>query len=637
MYIFICAKKLNKVYQVLHLCNLKYNIVMKKALTIAILLAIFCVVAFFSLNKPKTHKVLKVLSSTEFYVDFNDNEISDTNELVQLKQYDTEPQNYSQADILKLNYLGKNFANQKLLNKNVEIIKNEKTSVLIENSNEDYTKLLENEGYVVTETNKETVSKNIKYATTLNLVSYNSKSNKYHKLDCKYAASSPNIEIIPQKQLPKSAQPCKNCFKDKENTSIKTQNYKEKSKYPREVYEKYAPIYKDNYIELYVTDFTKYYYPSTKCFTTACKSLLNEINNAKQSIDFAIYGIDRQPEITKAILNAQKRGVKIRFVYDTNKNGSTIYKETIELAQKIKTNKKDIDYADSILQEETKSIKDAIMHNKFFIFDNKKVWTGSANITYTDLSGFNANSAVLIKSEIIAKIFLKEFEQMYNGKFHTYKSQTAENATTLDKSKLSVYFSPQDKIITKHVISLINDAHKYVYIPVFVITHKGFNTALINAKSRGVDVKVIVDATSASQKYSSVKFLRENKIPVKVENRAGKMHMKSIIIDDKYSIIGSMNFTKSGERYNDENILIIENHQLAQSFKKEFLHFWSSIPEKWLYKNPGAESHNSINSCYDGVDNDFDEKTDMMDDSCNFKLRKQNIPTKTNQLTNVND
>ena len=43
------------------------------------------------------------------------------------------------------------------------------------------------------------------------------------------------------------------------------------------------------------------------------------------------------------------------------------------------------------------------------------------NLSHTDMSGFNTNSIVVIKSKQIAGIYKKEFEQMYNGKFHTEK------------------------------------------------------------------------------------------------------------------------------------------------------------------------------------------------------------------------
>ena len=147
------------------------------------------------------------------------------------------------------------------------------------------------------------------------------------------------------------------------------------------------------------------------------------------------------------------------------------------------------------------------MHNKFFIFDDKKVWTGSANITHTDLSGFNANSAVLINSSDIAQIFKEEFEQMYSGNFHMLKTTKGANSIILGSSKISAYFSPQDKIIQKHILTILNNSKNYIYVPVFVVTHKDFDDALINAYKRGVDVKLIVDATSAGSKYSSVNKL----------------------------------------------------------------------------------------------------------------------------------
>lgn len=585
-----------------------------KRLSIYILISIFSVILFFSLNKPDTHKVLKIVSPVEFYVDFNENFVADIDELVTLDDLDTDSDEYSHTDVLRLNYLALKYAEKNLLNKNIKVFSdiNGKTSVMLPD-NEDYKNLLINEGFVFAQNNKSKVKQNVEYAKTLDLVAYNKNTKRYHKLDCKYAFDSPFVEVKKLSELNSDVKPCKLCHVTQKINNNKNKKYIE---YPRDVYEKYSPVYQDSSLEFYITDFTRNYYPSSKCLSTACQSLLREINKANFSIDFAIYGIDNQPEITNALINAQKRGVKIRWVYDTDRKGSTIYSETFKLKNYLKNCRRDIDYPEQYSSE--KPVKDAIMHNKFFIFDDKKVWTGSANISHTDLSGFNANSVVLINSEQAARIYKNEFEQMYSGRFHSLKSPADPNKFQSGISKISIYFSPQDNSITNYIVSLINNSEKYVYVPVFVVTHKGFVEALINAYKRGVDVRLIVDATSAGSKYSSVKMLRQNGIKVKTENRAGKMHMKSIITDDRYVVVGSMNFTKSGESYNDENVLIIENPQLAIAFKSKFLYFWKEIPDKWLYKNPGAESFNSINSCYDGIDNDFDGKVDKDDEGCRY-------------------
>ena len=115
------------------------------------------------------------------------------------------------------------------------------------------------------------------------------------------------------------------------------------------------------------------------------------------------------------------------------------------------------------------------------------------------------------------------------------------------------------------------------------------------------------------QKELDVEKSNLNGIEVKTENYAGKMHSKTIIIDDKYSIIGSMNFSNNGEKRNDENMLIIEDKEITQFLKSSFLHLWHKIPNKYLTIDPRPESLESFGSCSDGIDNDFDGKIDSKD------------------------
>lgn len=156
----------------------------------------------------------------------------------------------------------------------------------------------------------------------------------------------------------------------------------------------------------------------------------------------------------------------------------------------------------------------------------------------------------------------------------------------------------------------------------FYLTNKKILQYLIDAHKRGVDVKIILDATAASNPFTNHELLRKEGILVKVENWGGKMHMKSAIIDDKYIVIGSMNWTGKAEYHNDENTLIIENELLAKQFKNFFNKLWASIPDKWLTGNPDPESPDSVNSCTDGVDNDHDRRTDNADESCNPQKKK---------------
>ena len=225
----------------------------------------------------------------------------------------------------------------------------------------------------------------------------------------------------------------------------------------------------------------------------------------------------------------------------------------------------------------------------------------------------------MINSSEIASIYKDEFENFLNNKYHNVKQSKDTNSVFVNDVLISVYFSPQNSPISQKIIPEIKRAKNYIYIPAFIITHKGLTDELINAKKRGVDVKVITDAVSAKNKFSTHRLLRQNDIKVKTENFAGKMHMKTILIDDKTAFLGSMNFTKNGDIYNDENCIKLENPSIVKNLKLDFLHVWSKIPDVYLKKDPPAESIESVGSCFDGVDNDFDGLIDGDDSGCFMK------------------
>ena len=374
----------------------------------------------------------------------------------------------------------------------------------------------------------------------------------------------------------------------------------------------------------------------------AIRTLLKLINNSQSSIDFAIYGISNEDEILDALIKAQERGVCVRGIVDMNNDKKNPYKDTFKLLDNLKNIKTDYkklsdfkpaksDYVQhityniedkiikaSFVNKGIKEYNDKIMHNKYFIIDKTFVWTGSMNISNT-CATYNSNSSVLINSKELAKIYSEDFEQMYiNNKHHSEKkyNQNSKYINIDNKSKVIAFLLPEDKETYYITSGYINRAKKYIYVPMFFFTHSKYSQDLINAHNRGVKVKVILDATSARTGYSKHEILRLAGIPVKVENWAGKMHEKSLIIDDKYLLIGSMNFTSGAHYQNDENSLLIENKDVTIQARKRFEKLWQSIPDKWLYSNPKPEGSDSNFSCFDGIDNDHDGLIDSEDPDC---------------------
>ena len=61
------------------------------------------------------------------------------------------------------------------------------------------------------------------------------------------------------------------------------------------------------------------------------------------------------------------------------------------------------------------------------------------------------------------------------------------------------------------------------------------------------------------------------------------------------------------------------NSDAAKYLKKVFLYEWDRIPDKWLTNYPRAEGWESIGSCEDGIDNDYDGLIDKDDNGCHRK------------------
>ena len=583
--------------QYLNIYFSKYNCFMKKIVLIFIF--IFLSVCFWiNYQKSSSCKVLKIISHQELFIDLNKNFILDEKEPFKIDNiYDISDFNeeISRETRFIADYFSRDFINNLLKNNFVTIKEND---LILKGKS--YRKLLLDSGFFYDSTieTKENFKNKINNYNTKDYVLTFSGSKKYHKISCPNAKEIKTYKIVKKNSLPKNIKPAKCCH------STITENTKSTTKFDGK--------FSSGNIKIFFVDLNSVMEPDNTCQTDICKALKNEIDNAKNTIDFAVYGFNNQPKIFKALENAKKRGIKIRWVTNFEDEKDAYYPEIARLKVLLPS------------YNTNKTISGAkpqgLMHNKFFIFDHKKVFTGSANITTTDLSGFNANYSVLIDSKDIANIYEKEFEQMYKGNFGKNKISFKKEKIILNSGeKLSVHFSPQDSVTINYLLPLIKQAKKYIYIPAFLITDKKIQEALIAASNKGVEIKVINDATNAKSKYTVHKILRRNKIAVKTENYAGKMHMKSMIIDDKFSVIGSMNFTSSGNKRNDENVIIIESSEITKYLKDNFIYLWNKILDKYLYYDPMAESLESIGSCYDGIDNDFDKKTDKEDEGCFIK------------------
>ena len=103
-------------------------------------------------------------------------------------------------------------------------------------------------------------------------------------------------------------------------------------------------------------------------------------------------------------------------------------------------------------------------------------------------------------------------------------------------------------------------ARQRVLVQAFYFTSAPIAKAIMEAKKRGVQCQVVLDASQETQQYSSATFFYNQGIPIVIDDRHAIAHNKIILIDSDTIITGSFNFTRSADDSNAENLLVFKNH-----------------------------------------------------------------------------
>jgi phosphatidylserine/phosphatidylglycerophosphate/cardiolipin synthase-like enzyme len=113
----------------------------------------------------------------------------------------------------------------------------------------------------------------------------------------------------------------------------------------------------------------------------------------------------------------------------------------------------------------------------------------------------------------------------------------------------------------------LGNATLQVDVAAFDLDAEPIVNALIELEERGINVRVVTDADNADQ--SSINRLRRNGISVVEDGRSALMHNKFIVIDGRYTWLGSMNFTSNGAYCNNNNLVRIDSPELANNYITE--------------------------------------------------------------------
>lgn len=285
--------------------------------------------------------------------------------------------------------------------------------------------------------------------------------------------------------------------------------------------------------------------------------LKEELAKAKEFIfieSFIIAEGRMWDEVFEIISEKAKSGVDVRIIYDDLGCLTVIPKSFSKkcLDAGIKT------YCFNKLRPVLDVAQNNRTHRKIYVIDGLCAFTGGLNIAdeYINLvykHGHWKDTGAMIKGGAVSN-FTRMFLLTWSAKFGSEdisKFFPDNNAPRLaDNETFCVPFcdtpASGNAICEDLYIKIIYNAKDYVYIntPYLIITDK-VRDALISAAKSGVDVRITVPYIP--DKKFVFALTRAFYIPlvlagVKVyEYKPGFIHAKSIVSDDKYSVIGSSN------------------------------------------------------------------------------------------------
>lgn len=141
------------------------------------------------------------------------------------------------------------------------------------------------------------------------------------------------------------------------------------------------------------------------------------------------------------------------------------------------------------------------------------------------------------------------------------ESSVAAGAPALPAT-VQIYFSPNGGC-TAAITAALDGAQRTILVQAYSFTSVPIAKALKAAKERGVDVRVILDKSQRSERYTTADYLANAGIPVWIDEKPAIAHSKVMVIDGKVVITGSFNFTRAAEGSNVENVVILRSEQVA--------------------------------------------------------------------------
>ncbi len=138
------------------------------------------------------------------------------------------------------------------------------------------------------------------------------------------------------------------------------------------------------------------------------------------------------------------------------------------------------------------------------------------------------------------------------------------------------WFAPGDDCL-RRLRELCLGAKRTIDVCVYTISDDRLCDALLDARRRGVAVRILSDDHKVHDAGSDVLRLRDRGLDVRLDDTAFHMHHKFAVFDGQRLASGSFNWTRGASEGNEENLVVTDDVRLVRAFAGHFEGLWEKF------------------------------------------------------------
>lgn len=330
----------------------------------------------------------------------------------------------------------------------------------------------------------------------------------------------------------------------------------------------------------------------------AMEALLGRATRLIQ-IDYYIFSGKQAARIAEILKAKAKAGVTVEVMFDPHlgilpdlKNASApILKDLVANGIKVKLY--------PLEQLSSQVGKDTIVdHSKVIVVDGRESMVGGMNLA----DPFLANHDLMVEmdgpvSQDLGQNLRHDYKKGDGFGTKAYWPPAPRVRAYGESARIRVNTNGLNRRFGKEaVLNAIESARRTCYVLMFQLTHADVIQALIAAKDRGVDVKVILDpgvhddmvpiikkAPKGFPNLPAALELKEAGVRVhwyKLKPDMDHMHAKAAVMDGTLAFVGSTNWTYNGFGNNNETSVEILGGSVPDRLHRIFLQDWETQSEE---------------------------------------------------------